>query len=117
MTRLDMLARLSQLAGFRTAVAPNDVLVTRGGKGQPVCIEYSERSPDGIKWGVLAPGTQLTALDVDVVTIPARGRLPEQQGIAIRVESHFHPGEMAWVNISRAGTRFADRPPAFGPYY
>ena len=104
-------AELAKLAKLRPWPQPGASFQSKGGRGRPCCIEYSDMPPNGRRWGSLDGGTILTAKEVKVGLIPAdlKRRLPKEWGICIRCESHFRPAQDCWINITRGATTFVER--------
>ena len=104
-------AELAELAKLRLWPQPGASFLSKGGRGRPCCVEYSDMPPNGRRWGSLDGGTILTAKEVKVGLIPTdlKRRLPKEWGICIRCESHLKPGQDCWINITRAATTFVER--------
>ena len=101
-------ASLALLAKFSFTPEEDDWFYTKGGtRGSPSCVEYSDKAPDGDRYGALDGGLWLQAKEVAVVLIPAWRHKPAEWGIAIRCDSTLVIGGDAWVNVSRGRSTFA----------
>ena len=96
------IADLAWQARMPRVPQPGDWFASRGGPGQPCCVEYSAKSPNGERYGALPPNTQMQAKEIDVVRIGAS----RDWGICIRCDSQLRTGE-CWVNITRRHLKFA----------
>ena len=95
------LSFLSSLAGFWKPAEAGDWFWARN------AVEYNAPAPDAdVRYGSVRRGHWMQAQQVAVVQIPSADGLVN--GLAIKVESTRVPGAVAWVNVSKGSTRFAD---------
>ena len=98
---LEQLSFLSSLAGFWKVAEAGDWFWARN------AVEYNAPAPDAdVRYGSVRRGHWMQAQQVAVVQIPSADGLVN--GLAIKVESTRVPGAVAWVNVSKGSTRFAD---------